>query len=76
MNAVCPAWVDTPIMEQAIERDPKLQKIITTMSPLGRMAVPEEVVDVILFLCSASASYVTGTGLLIDSGITLTAHIV
>lgn len=44
------------------------------MSPLGRVAELDEIAGVVLFLCSSSASYVTGTGLVIDAGLTLTVH--
>lgn len=74
VNAVCPSWVDTPMMERALEKTPQLQKLIQVMAPPGRMAAPEEVADVIVFLCSPAASYVNGTGLLIDAGLTLSVH--
>ena len=74
VNAVCPSWVDTPMMERSHARIPQMGKIIQKMSPLGRMAQTDEVSDVIVFLCSPSASYVNGTGLLVDAGLTLSAH--
>lgn len=45
------------------------------MCPLGRAAELEEVAGVILFLCGSGANYVTGTGLVIDAGLTLTVHL-
>ncbi|KAI1498149.1 hypothetical protein F5X99DRAFT_394395 [Biscogniauxia marginata] len=48
---------------------------VNTATPLRRPAIAEEVADYIVFLCSPSASYINGTGLSIDSGITLTAHL-
>ena len=38
--------------------------------PIGRLADPSEIAAAIAFLCSASASYITGTSLLVDGGIT------
>ena len=62
------------MMERDFEKSPQLPNIIKAVAPLGRMAEAEEIGDVILFLCSAAASYVNGTGLLVDSGLTLQVH--
>ena len=74
VNAVCPGWVNTSMMQRDFGKSPHLPKIIKAVAPLGRMAEPEEIGDVILFLCSPAASYVNGTGLLVDSGLTLQVH--
>jgi len=75
VNAVCPSYVDTPMMQASLKRVPQLGAMIKAMSPLGRAATPEEVVDYIMFLCSLGASYINGTGLLIDSGATLSVKL-
>ena len=46
--------------------------MIKKASPLKRAAVPEEVADYIVFLCSPSGTYINGTALVIDAGTTLT----
>lgn len=74
VNAVCPSWVDTPMNQASLDRVPQLENVIKAVSPLGRVATVEEVADYILFLCSPSASYINGTGLPIDAGITLGVH--
>jgi NAD(P)-dependent dehydrogenase (short-subunit alcohol dehydrogenase family) len=72
VNAVCPGSVDTPIMQKGITDIPPLAQIIEKTVLLGgRMAHVEEVAGAIAFLCSPSASYITGTGLTIDGGATL-----
>lgn len=63
------------MMDQSFEILPELRGLIDRVVPLGRIAQPEEVGDVITFLCSPSASYLNGLGLLIDGGVTLTAHL-
>lgn len=73
VNAVCPSWVDTPMLEKAFEKIPPL-KALSTRGPAGRMALPEEVGNVVLFLSSPAASYVNGTGLIVDGGLLLTVH--
>lgn len=63
------------MMQRDYDRNPELQAFIKAAVPVGRMADPEEVGDVIVFLSSPAASYVNGTGLLIDAGVTLTLHL-
>ncbi|KAL6721050.1 hypothetical protein ACLMJK_000150 [Lecanora helva] len=74
VNAVCPGWVSTTMMERDVQKTPQLPQIIQAIGPLGRMAEPEGIGDVIVFLCSPAASYVNGTGLIVDSGLTLQVH--
>ncbi|KAJ2978635.1 hypothetical protein NUW58_g7436 [Xylaria curta] len=74
VNAVCPSWVDTPMMKASLQRVPQLAQMIKAVSPLQRAASAEEVADYIIFLCSPSASYINGTGLVVDAGMTVTAH--
>ena len=62
-------------MDREFEKMPQMRDMIKAAVPLGRMAQPEEVGDVIRFLCSPEASYINGAGLLIDGGVTLTIHV-
>ncbi len=66
VNAVCPGWIDTQAAHltqtEAAERQ-DLESI-----PLGRVGQVEEVVSLVLFLCSASSSYLTGQAINIDGG--------
>ena len=62
------------MMQASLERVPQLAGVIKAMSPQKRMAVPEEVVEYIMFLCGAGASYINGTGQIIDGGATLTMN--
>lgn len=50
-------------------RDAEIKKL-TEAIPLGRMGKPNELADVVVFLCSERASYVTGTSILVDGGAT------
>jgi NAD(P)-dependent dehydrogenase (short-subunit alcohol dehydrogenase family) len=61
-----------------IERDlqhTQLAAVIESYTPLKRAAEPDEVASAILYLCSPAASYVNGTSLVIDSGISPTLQI-
>ena len=74
INAVCPTWVRTPLLEKECRNNPAVAGAIQQLSPLSRAAEVEEITGAILFLCGSSAGYVTGTGLVIDTGMTLTVH--
>ncbi|KAK8037833.1 2-5-dichloro-2-5-cyclohexadiene-1-4-diol dehydrogenase [Apiospora marii] len=73
VNCVCPTWVDTPMVRQAMEKVEGLADFIQGAVPVGRIALPEEVADAVVFLCSPRSSYMTGSSLIIDGGTTLTA---
>lgn len=63
------------MVEAECSNNPSLEGAIKTMSPLGRAAEPEEVAGVVVVLSGPDASYVTGTGLVIDAGLTLTVYL-
>ncbi|KAM0134540.1 hypothetical protein ACHAP3_005434 [Botrytis cinerea] len=75
INALCPSWVQTSMLERSLERWKGLEAIIQKASPAGRAATAEELANVAVFMCSPSASYVNGSGLIVDAGMTVTAHI-
>ena len=63
------------MMHADFRRRPELDAVVKKVSPLSRAAVPEEVADAILFLCSPGGSYINGTGLVMDAGTTLSVHV-
>jgi NAD(P)-dependent dehydrogenase (short-subunit alcohol dehydrogenase family) len=67
VNAVAPTWVRTPFI-QPILAQPELVARIEAMTPMRRMAEPEEVASAILFLASPAAAMVTGHTLPVDGG--------
>ncbi|KAL1859046.1 hypothetical protein Daus18300_009684 [Diaporthe australafricana] len=73
VNTLCPSWVDTPMVQNAKRTNPILGPLIETITPMKRAATPDEVADYTVFLCSPSASYINGTALPIDGGLTLPA---
>lgn len=73
INAVCPGEVDTPMIRSARSvpvSDEDLYKMAETSVPMGRMAQPEEIARVVLFLASDAASYMTGATVAVDAGYT------
>src|SRR2546430_1587198 len=58
VNCVCPGVIQTPMTERALS-DPELKAQITAR-PMGRVGIPEEVAEAVVWLCSDAASFVTG----------------
>ncbi|HEX2114496.1 MAG TPA: SDR family oxidoreductase [Alphaproteobacteria bacterium] len=67
VNAVAPGWIRTA-MTQAIREDPAREAPILARTPMGRWGEPAEVADVVLFLCSRAARFVTGVVVPVDGG--------
>jgi NAD(P)-dependent dehydrogenase (short-subunit alcohol dehydrogenase family) len=67
VNAVAPTYVRTRFIAPLLER-PELVERIEAMTPLGRLAEPEEVAAAILFLASPAAAMITGHTLPVDGG--------
>ena len=67
VNAVCPGYIDTPLLKE-IPAEAKAE--LASLHPMGRLGRPEEVARTVLFLASDDASFVTGASLLVDGGYT------
>jgi NAD(P)-dependent dehydrogenase (short-subunit alcohol dehydrogenase family) len=65
VNAVCPGFVRTAMTAET-QRERAEQ--ITSRTPLGRFGEPEEIVEMVVWLCSDHASYVTGAAYAVDGG--------
>ncbi|KAI1207524.1 oxidoreductase [Annulohypoxylon truncatum] len=75
VNAVCPTWVRTPLLDEELRKNPEVQGMISAIVPIKRAAECEEVSDTIAFLCSPAASYINGASLLIDAAVTTTVRL-
>lgn len=65
VNCVCPGPVDTPMMKKLTQnRDFEIKQ------PIPRLGKPEEIAEVVFFLCSESAAYITGASVMVDGGFT------
>ncbi len=74
-NVICPGWVDTPINYAHAELLGGIESVYATIDsfqPIGRPGTPEEIANVALFLASDEASFMTGSVVLADGG--MTAH--
>ena len=73
--SVCPGTIDTPMFREAIALSPNpdevMQECIDMHLP-KRIGTPEEVAELVLFLCSDKASFINGTAIRIDGGLGIT----
>ena len=72
-NAICPGWVDTPINYAHAEMLGGLEKVyasIDSFQPIGRPGTPREIAHLALFLASDEASFMTGSIISADGGMT------
>ncbi len=68
VNGVGPGYVETPLMDSYYASGKIDKEDILTTIPMGRMASPQEIANVIFFLASVKASYVTGQTFFVDGG--------
>lgn len=72
-NAICPGWVDTPINYAHADLLGGIEKVyasIDTVQPIGRPGEPREIAHLALFLASDEASFITGSIIAADGGMT------
>jgi dihydroanticapsin dehydrogenase len=72
-NAICPGWVDTPINHAHAAMLGGLEKVydeIGSFQPIGRPGEPREIANVVLFLASDESSFMTGSVVVADGGMT------
>ena len=77
VNAICPGYIRTPLLEERIQSlpDPEAaMRTIVAAHPAGRMGTPRDIAEAALFLASEAASFITGIALVVDGGMTLAGH--
>lgn len=68
INAVCPGIIKTPMLDRVTGGKPEGEAPFVALEPIGRLGTPEEVAEVVVWLCSDSASFVTGNPIVVDGG--------
>ena len=70
INAVNPGTIRTPILDPFVAAMPDFVPVMTAKHPIGHIGLPEEVAEVVVWLCSDAASFVVGHNLPVDGGYT------
>jgi NAD(P)-dependent dehydrogenase (short-subunit alcohol dehydrogenase family) len=76
-NAICPGYIDTSLHQAwlATVPDPEaVMRQVLSFHPLGRIGTPQDVAEAALFLASDAASFISGTYLVVDGGMTASGH--
>lgn len=69
INAICPGFTDTPMVQQDVESDPAFAEKVLAGIPARRLGKPEEIAAAILYLCSPAAAFTVGHAMVLDGGI-------
>lgn len=73
VNAVCPGWIETPLTHRIFRESGDfegMRRQVAERQLLGRLGTPEDVGWAVAFLASDEASFITGTSLFVDAGLT------
>jgi NAD(P)-dependent dehydrogenase (short-subunit alcohol dehydrogenase family) len=68
VNAVCPGSTRTPMVEEHVRGDTRIEEAMAAVSPMRRLAEPDEIAATVVWLCSDDASFVNGHALAVDGG--------
>jgi NAD(P)-dependent dehydrogenase (short-subunit alcohol dehydrogenase family) len=71
VNAVCPGYIDTPMMGRFTGGTDEGRAKVVAEEPIGRMGKPEEIAEAVVWLCSDAAAFVVGHALVVDGGQTV-----
>ena len=68
INAVCPGYMDTPMVRSNPAIAATLEAKVGASTPMGRLGQPGEVADAVIFLCGGRSSFITGSPMVVDGG--------
>lgn len=70
VNSISPGWIDTGAYQQEDNYIPQLSHEDLVQHPAGRVGIPNDIAQMVLFLCSEKAGFITGENITIDGGMT------
>jgi NAD(P)-dependent dehydrogenase (short-subunit alcohol dehydrogenase family) len=68
VNAICPGTARTPMVDEAVRLDPRLDAHLKSLHPIGRIGEASEIAEAAVWLCTPAASFVLGVALPVDGG--------
>ena len=68
INAVCPGAVDAPMLDRMVGGSAEAKQSFGQQLAIGRICTPEEVANLVVWLCSQEASYINGASIPLDGG--------
>jgi len=76
VNAVCPGYAETPLLEQSVRlialktgrSETEARKALAASNPQGRIIAPQEIANVVLWLCAAESTAITGQAISVSGG--------
>ncbi len=71
VNAICPGFIETPMVNKMSGKNKKLKGRFIATHPIRRMGTVEEIANAVLYLLSDESSFMTGSSFLIDGGLTV-----
>jgi len=70
VNAISPGWIDTGTYQKEEDYKPNHSEEDISQHPAGRIGNPDDIAQMVLFLCSEKASFITGQNFTVDGGMT------
>lgn len=77
VNSISPGYIDTRLWDEYLKHVSNPERVAahtTALHPVGRRGIPRDVAEAALFLADENSSFVTGTNLVVDGGLTVRAH--
>jgi NAD(P)-dependent dehydrogenase (short-subunit alcohol dehydrogenase family) len=70
VNAIAPGWVQTPMVESFTQMGIPMERLVRSL-PIGRLGTPDEIASLALFLASDDSSFLLGSTVIVDGGLTI-----